>query len=80
MIGAKQAGPHCVGGSGTTTSTLFSRAVDSFHPRRVPAFSRANYRRELGASCLLPVGLAVVEGSVAAVIVKQTYAGVVPDG
>jgi len=46
----------------------------------VPAFSRANYRRELAASCLLPVALAAVEGPVAAVIVKRAYSGVVPDG
>jgi hypothetical protein len=39
------------------------------------AFVRANYRRELAASCLLPVALAAVEGPVAAVIVKNAYSG-----
>ncbi len=46
----------------------------------MPTFARANYRRELTASFLLPVALAAVEGSVAAVIVKKTYSGVVPEG
>lgn len=45
----------------------------------MPALSRANYRRELAASCLFPVALAAVEGSVAAVIVKNAFAGVVSD-
>ncbi len=46
----------------------------------MPRFSRANYRRELAASCLLPVALAAVEGPVAAVIVKKAYTRLVPDG
>jgi len=43
----------------------------------VPALSRANYQRELIASIFFPIALAAVEGSVAAVLVKNAYTGVV---
>src|SRR5262245_48496453 len=46
----------------------------------MPAMARTNYRRELTASCILPVALAAVEVSVAAVIVKNAYTGIVPPG
>lgn len=55
------------------------RAYGSFHPLSVPAFSRANYRRELAASVFFPIALASVEGAVIAVLVKSAYTGVVED-
>lgn len=61
----------------TSPTQLILRAVESFHPRRVPALSRANYQRELVASVFFPIALAAVEGSVAAVLVKNAYSGVV---
>jgi len=52
----------------------------SFHPETVPAVSRANYRRELVYTFLFSTTLAVVEGGILGVLVKNAFAGVVHDG
>jgi len=61
----------------TSPSRLLVKAYGSFHPRSVPAYSRANYRRELTASFFFPIALAAVEGAVIAVLVMNAYAGLV---
>lgn len=56
-----------------TPVALVNRAVGSFHPRHVGRGARGNYRRELAAAALFPVGLAVVEGAVISVMVRKGY-------
>lgn len=51
------------------------RALGAYHPNSLPRMSRAGYRRELAAWSLLPVMVAVVEGGVTGVIVKNVYTG-----
>lgn len=50
--------------------------VRSFHPRALPPMLRASYMRELRAWWVLPIMLAMVEGGVISVVVKNAYAGV----
>lgn len=56
--------------------TPVERAFGAYHPRSFPRMSRAGYRRELAAWSLLPVMVAVVEGGVTGVIVKNVYTDV----
>lgn len=49
------------------------RIVVSFHPKTLPPMLRHNYAKEFIAWWFLPLMLAVVEGGVIAVIVKNTY-------
>ncbi|MFG0285066.1 MAG: hypothetical protein ACF8R7_11640 [Phycisphaerales bacterium JB039] len=49
------------------------RAFISFHPSAMPPMARANYRRELAASSLLPFALAVFEGGVLGVLIKNGF-------
>lgn len=58
---------------------LFQRAVASFHPDSMPTMVRPNYRRELGATGLVSVCRATVDGGVIGVVVRTMYDGVVPD-
>ena len=53
------------------------RAVASFHPKSQPLMLRANYARELGAWCFLPLMLGAVEGGVTGVLAKAFFANVV---
>jgi MFS family permease len=59
-------------------TALIAKAYGSFHPDSVPVMSRANYRRELAGALFFPVGLAAVEGSVIAIVVKQGFDRSVP--
>lgn len=52
-------------------------AARSFHPERVPAMSRRNYARELRYSLAFPATLAIVEGSIIAIITRHAFDGVV---
>jgi MFS family permease len=54
------------------------RAVASFHPKTQPLMLRANYARELAASCFLPFMLGAVEGGVVGVLAKAFFAAEVP--
>lgn len=58
---------------------VVSRALNSFHPRAMPALSRYSYSRELWTTFFFSTALAITEGSVAGVFVKQLFTGVVPD-
>lgn len=49
------------------------RFVSSFHPRALPPMMRHSYSKELVCWWLLPLMLAAVEGSVIAVLVKNTF-------
>jgi hypothetical protein len=59
---------------------LLASPLASFHPVTVPAISRANYRRELMYTFLFSTMLAVVEGGILGVLVKNAYEGVVSEG
>ncbi|MCW5776136.1 MAG: MFS transporter [Phycisphaeraceae bacterium] len=48
-----------------------------FHPASMPAYARANYRRELLAAFFLPFLLAVVDSAIVGVVVKNAYDGAV---
>ena len=49
------------------------RFVSSFHPRALPPMLRHSYSKELVCWWLLPLMLAAVEGSVIAVLVKNSF-------
>ncbi len=53
--------------------------VRSFHPSSMPWLSRQSYNRELWTTLFFSTALAITEGSVAGVFVKQLFTGVVPD-
>lgn len=55
------------------------KALLSFHPSRIPVFSRRNYAMELRAAFALPFLLVVVDSGVIGVLVKNAYEGVVSD-
>ncbi len=59
---------------------LLASPLSSFHPETVPAISRANYRRELVYTLLFSTTLAVVEGNILGVLVKNAYHDIVADG
>jgi hypothetical protein len=59
---------------------MLARAFVSFHPSSMPPMARANYRRELAASALLPFALAIFEGGVLGVLLKNGFEGVAPRG
>lgn len=50
-----------------------------FSSRGVPSMSRPNYRHELASSLCLPWAVAVTEGTVVGVIVKNAFEGVVSE-
>lgn len=54
--------------------------LTSFHPETMPPVSRANYRRELVYTLLFSTTLAVVEGGILGVLVKNAFHGVVSQG
>ena len=67
------------GGITRKPADLTKRVFVSFLPSSMPLLSRQNYRRELTAAFFFPLILAVVEGGVSGVIVKNAYDGVVGD-
>ena len=56
------------------------RAFVSFHPRSMPPMVRANYRRELVASSLLPFALTIFEGGVLGVLIRNGFEPLVATG
>lgn len=52
-------------------------AAMSFHPARVPALSRRNYQHELVYSVLFPMAVAIVEGAIISVLVRNAFDGLV---
>ena len=65
--------------SSRSPGALGKHVFVSFLPSSMPLLSRMNYRRELTAAFFFPLVLAVVEGGVSGVIVKNAYDGVVGD-
>ncbi|MBX3366407.1 MAG: MFS transporter [Phycisphaeraceae bacterium] len=63
-----------------TPMRLVARALGSFHPRTMPRMARANYRREIAATSMLPFVLAPVEGGIAGVLVRTGFEGLVTEG
>jgi MFS family permease len=68
------------GAAGAAELVRLARDIPgSFHPRAMPALSRHSYSRELWTTFFFSTALAITEGSIAGVFVKQLFTGVTPE-